>query len=93
VVSSRAHGRPELESIYVSAVLMLLCGIGFLIPRFLSNLISAVLMMGAAVWLFSTDTFRAQNWWIYCLFCIPLLLTLRLGAKDSSSPREVLHGN
>jgi hypothetical protein len=34
--------------------------------------------VGAGVLLFRFDAFRWENWWIYCLFVIPLLVALWL---------------
>ena len=86
VTTSRAHGLRELDSIILSAVLMMLCGIGFLLPQLLAKLLAALAMASGAVWLFCTDAFRWENWWIYCLLFVPLLLTLWLGKGQGSSP-------
>lgn len=94
VVTSRAHDRHEINSIILSALLILLCGIGFLLPQLSTNLLSALALAGAAVWLFFADAFRSQNWWIDGLFFIPLLLTLWLAnVKASSSLRGVSNAN
>ena len=76
IVTSRAHNHHELASIQLSALLMLLCGIGFLLPHALANLVSSLSLVSAGVWLLCSDSFRSQNWWIYLFFLIPLLLTL-----------------
>jgi len=87
ITTSRAHGRYELNGIVFSAVVILLCGVGFLLPQALAKLFSSVLLVGIAVRLFCIDAFRSENWWIYILFFIPLLLPLWILRKQISLPR------
>jgi hypothetical protein len=81
-------------SVILILSLMLIDGIGFLLPKRLVNLLSSLLLFGAGVVLFRVDAFRWDNWWIYCLFSTQLLLTLWLFRENGALPlREVSNAN
>ena len=77
------HGGGVVSPI-VSVALTYLCGIGLLLPQIVAKLVSSLLLIGAGVWMFCTDAYRSSNLKIYCLFFVPLMLTLwvRKGYSD-----------
>ena len=82
------HGGSDRStwSVILIPSLMLIGGIGFLLPQRLANLLSSLLLVGEAVVLCRVDAYRWENWWIYFLFFVPLLLTLWLFKEDGGLP-------
>jgi hypothetical protein len=74
------NGGHVLSSMILEATLMLVDGIGFLVPQLWTKFLSSFLLVGAAVWLFIVDAYRWSNWKFDCLLFVPLLLTLWLSA-------------
>ena len=88
------HGAGGLRAMATLGTLMLADGIGFLMPQLSAKLLSASLLVGAAVYIFFTDAFRWANCWIYCLLLLPLLLALSLRRKYSRlSIQELSNAN
>ncbi len=93
------HGAGGLRAGSTFGALLLIDGIGFLMPQLSAKFFSALLLAGGAVYLFSGDAFRRENWWFYCLLLLPLLLTfllltLSLREKYTGLPvREMSNAN
>ena len=75
------HG---LGNMILGGTLMLVGGVGFILPQLWAKLSSSFLLAGAGVWLFFVDAFRWSNLKLDCLLFIPLVLTLwlRSGYND-----------
>ena len=68
----------------LESVLMLVGGIGFLLPRLWTKFFSSFLLAGTGVWLFIVDASRWWDWSFICLYFVPLLVTLwlRIGYRN-----------
>lgn len=84
------HGAGGLVTMSALGVLLLLDGFGLLMPQLGARLLSSVLLAAAAGYLFCSDAFRRENWWIYSLLFCPLVLTLGLRSKNNGSPIQDL---
>lgn len=69
--------------------LMVIDGIGFLVPRMAIKLCSALLLTSGTVYIFCIDSYKRENWWIYCLLILPLLLTLSLMRNGGEPMQEM----
>ena len=78
------HGDGGLFSMSLLGLFQVVIGVGFLVPRPLPKLLSSLLLLSGGVWIFSRDAFRRENWWIYCLLVVPLLLALWIRKGNSN---------
>jgi hypothetical protein len=62
----------------LESLLMLVGGVGFLLPRLWTKFFSSFLIAGTGVWLFIVDACRWSDWSFDCLYFVPLLVTLWL---------------
>ena len=88
------HGAGGLRAMSTLGTFILADGAGFLMPQMWTKILSAVVLTSGVVYIFCVDASRRENWWIYCLLCLPLLLTLSLRRAYMGSPiREQIDAN